>query len=48
MNSYFGNDVAIAAVIKAYMGDQIEKSCQFQVPVTLLREIRAYHTSDSN
>ena len=47
MYSYFGTDVSRAAVIKAYVGDQMKKNYQFQVPVTLLREIRAYHTSDS-
>jgi hypothetical protein len=48
MYTYFETNVSTAAVIKAYMGDQVEKNYQFQVPVTLLREIRAYHTSDSN
>jgi hypothetical protein len=41
MYSYFGTEVSTAAVIKAYMGDQMEKNYQFQVPVNLLREIKA-------
>ena len=48
MYSYFGTDVSAASVIQAYMGDQVEKNYQFQVPVTLLREIRAYNTPYSN
>lgn len=41
MYSYFETDVSTAAVIKAYMEDQMEKNYQFQVPVTLLRDIKA-------
>lgn len=40
MYYHYGTVAPATAVIKEYMGDQMEKNYQFQAPVTLLSEIR--------